>query len=189
MHPSHTPEPPEPPGGILAELRADHARIHAMFHAFAMLDDEDDAGREALVDDLCDELALHAMLEEELFYPALRGVVEDSLLDDAALEHDSAHELIVQLETLFPGDDFFNATVAVLAEEVAHHLAREENLLFPALARTGADQVTLGLRLRERRAQLVADLASSPPVIDGAEPRGLLRGQPGGPGERRSRPR
>lgn len=179
----------EPPGGILAQLRADHARIRALFHRFAMLGDDEDEHRERLVDELCDELTLHAMLEDELFYPVLRGVADDSLLDDAELEHDSARELIFQLEGLFPGDDYFDATVAVLAEEVAHHVAQEETLLFPLLARAGIDQAALGERLRARRLQLELDLASAPPVIDGAEPRGLLRGATGAPRERRSRPR
>ena len=186
MHPTNL---PEPPGGILAQLRADHARVRAMFHEFAMLDGDEEERRERLVDDLCDELTLHAMLEEELFYPALRAVVDGNLLDNAELEHDSARELILQLETLFPDDDFFNATVAVLAEEVAHHVAREETVLFPALVRAGVDQLALGQRLRERRTQLETDLASPPPAIDGTEPRGLLRGALDGLRERRARPR
>lgn len=186
MHPL---DPPEPPDGILAQLRADHARVRAMFHEFAMLDGEEEERRERLVDDLCDELSLHATLEEELFYPALRAVVDDGLLDNAELEHDSARELILQLETLFPEDDFFDATVAVLAEEVAHHVAQEETLLFPALARAGVDQVALGQRLHARRLQLQMDLASPPPAIDGTEPRALLRGALGQLRERRARPR
>lgn len=188
MHRFDSPIPPDAPGGILAQLRADHARVRALFHAFAMQGADEEAERERLVDELCQELLLHAMLEQELFYPALRAAAEASLLDDAELEHDSARELILQLETLFPGDDYFDATVAVLAEEVAHHVAREETLLFPALARAGADVPALGERLRARRLQLEADLAA-PPVIDGLEPRGLPRGAVGGLRERRSRPR
>lgn len=186
MHPTDL---PEPPGGILALLRADHARMRAMFHEFAMLDSEEEERRERLVDDLCDELTLHAMLEEELFYPALRALVDDYLLDNAELEHDSLRELILQLETLFPDNDFFDATVAVLAEELAHHVAIEETVLFPALARAGVDQAALGQRLRARRTQLETDLASPPPAIDGSEPRGLLRGALGQVRERRTRPR
>lgn len=177
------------PGGILAQLRADHARTRALFHAFAMLDRDEEAQRARVVDELCDALAMHAVLEDELFYPALRGVVDDALLEDAALEHDSTRELIDQLESLFPGDDYFDVTVAVLAEEVERHVAFEENLLFPALARSGADQLGLGLRLRARRDQLESDLAAAPPAIDGCEPRGLLHTPGGRPRERRARPR
>lgn len=179
----------EPPGGILAQLRADHAHVRTLFHAFAMLDREEEAQRARVVDELCDALLMHALLEDELFYPALRGVVEDDLLEDAALEHDSTRELVDQLGSLFPGDDYFDVAVAVLADEVERHVAFEENLLFPALARTGADQLGLGLRLRARRAQLESDLAAAPPAIDGCEPRGLLHAATGGPRERRSRPR
>jgi hemerythrin-like domain-containing protein len=189
MYPPDSPITAEPASGILAQLRADHAHVRALFHAFAMLDREEEAQRERVVDELCDALALHAMLEDELFYPALRGAVDDSLLEDAALEHDSTRELVEQLGSLFPDADYFDVTVAVLAEEVERHVAFEETLLFPALANSGADQLTLGLRLRARRAQLEADLAAVPPAIDGCEPRGLLRGATRGLRERRSRPR
>jgi len=175
--------------GILDLLRAEHAHVRGLLHSFAMLAPEDEAERERLVDELCQELLLHATLEDELFYPALRGVVDNNLLEDAALEHDSARELIFQLETLFPGDDYFDATVAVLAEEVAHHVAREETVLFPALARADVDDVLLGERLRARRLQLEAGPAAPPSAIDGLEPRGLLREAVRGLRERRSRPR
>jgi len=194
MRAHDSPAPPEPPGGILAQLRADHAHVRALFHAFAMLDHEEESERERVVDDLCDALALHALLEDELFYPALRAAVDDSLLEDAALEHDSMRELVEQLEALFPDDDYFDVSVAVLAEEVERHVAFEENLLFPALARAGTDQLALGVRLHARRAELEADLAALPPegrtpMIDGCEPRGLLHGVSGRLRERRSRPR
>lgn len=179
----------EPPGGILAQLRADHAQVRALFHAFAMLDREEEAQRERVVDELCDALTMHAQLEDELFYPLLRGAVDEGLLEDAALEHDSTRELVEQLASLFPDDDFFDVSVAVLADEVERHVAFEETLLFPALARTGADQLALGLRLRARRAQLESDLAAAPAAIDGCEPRGLPRGASGRLRERRSRPR
>lgn len=179
----------EPPGGILALLRADHAQVRALFHAFAMLDREEEAQRERVVDELCDALTIHALLEDELFYPLLRGAVDDSLLEDAALEHDSTRELVEQLASLFPDDEFFDVSVAVLADEVERHVAFEENLLFPALVRAGADQLALGLRMRARRAQLESDLTATPPAIDGCEPRGLLRGASGRLRERRSRPR
>ncbi|VXB01423.1 hemerythrin domain-containing protein [Massilia sp. 9I] len=187
--PAHEAPALEPPGGILAQLRAEHARMRGMFHAFAMLDREEEAQRERAVDDLCDALALHALLEDELFYPALRGAVDDSLLEDAALEHDSMRELVEQLESLFPDDDYFDVSVAVLAEEVERHVAFEENLLFPALAQAGADQLALGLRLHARRAEIESDLAALPPAIDGCEPRGMLRGAHGALRERRSRAR
>ncbi|QOY96021.1 hemerythrin domain-containing protein [Massilia sp. UMI-21] len=180
---------PDPPGGILAQLRADHAHMRALFHAFAMLDREEEAQRARVVDDLCDTVLMHTLLEDELFYPALGSVVDDALLEDAALEHDSIRELIDQLESLFPGDDYFDVTVAVLAEEVERHVAFEETLLFPALARSGADQLALGLRLRARRDQLESDLAAPPSGIDGCAPRAPLHAAAGRLRERRSRPR
>ena len=148
MVPSPQTAAAEQPGGILALLRADHAHVRALFHAFAMLDRDEEAQRERVVDELCDALSMHGLLEDELFYPALRGAVDDDLLEDAALEHDSVRELVEQLGALFPDDDYFDVSVAVLAEEVERHVAFEENLLFPALARAGTDQ----LFARQRRA-------------------------------------
>lgn len=189
MHPSLAPAPAGPAGGIVAQLRADHVQLRALLHAFAMFDRDEEAQRERVVDELCDALLMHARLEEELLYPALRGLVEDRLLEDAALEHDSMRELIEQLGTLFADDAFFDAGVAVLAEEMERHIAFEETLLFPALARAGVDQLGLGLRLRARRTQLESDLSASPPAVDGCEPPGLLHAAPGRLRERRSRPR
>jgi iron-sulfur cluster repair protein YtfE (RIC family) len=163
--------------------------VRALFHAFALLDHEEDAQRARTIDELCDLLAMHARLEDELFYPALRGAVDDGLLEDAVLEHDSTGELVEQLGALFPDDDWFDVTVAVLAEEVERHVAFEENLLFPALARSSIDQQALGLHMHARRARLEADLAAPPSAIDGSEPRGLLRGASGRLRERRARPR
>ena len=77
----------------------------------------------------------------------------------------------------------------MLAEEVAHPVAREETVLFAALVRSGVDQVALGQRMRVRRTQLETDLASPPPAIDGTEPRGLLRGALDQLRERRARQR
>jgi len=186
---AHTSPAPEPAGGILAQLRTDHERVRALFHAFALIDREEEAQRARTIDELCDLLATHALLEDELFYPALRGVVDDALLEDAALEHDSSGELVDQLGALFPDNDYFDVTVAVLAEEVERHVAFEESVLFPALARAGVDQLALGLHMHARRARLEADLAAPPSAIDGSEPRGLLHGATGRLRERRARPR
>lgn len=179
----------EPACGILAQLRADHARVRALFHAFAQLERDEEARRARAIDELCELLAMHALLEDELFYPALRGKVDDSLLEDAALEHDSTGDLIEQLGALFPDDDFFDVSVAVLAEEVERHVAFEETILFPALARAGVDQLALGLHMHARRARLEANLAAPLNAIDGSEPRGLLQAASGRLRERRSRPR
>ena len=156
------------PADALALLRAEHERVRLLFAQYEGLRGMEDAEETMaeLVDDLCDALIVHAMIEEELFYPALRAALgDDELFDDAELEHAGARELISQLEVMYPGDEHFDATLAVLFEEVEHHVAEEESEMFEAARASGVDLVALGHRLALRRAQLDEDL-SAPPAFD-----------------------
>ena len=158
------------PADALALLRAEHEQVLLLFARYESLRGLEDAEETMaeLVDDLCEALVSHTMIEEELFYPALRAATgDDELFDDAELEHAGARELISQLEVMYPGDEHFDATLAVLFEEVAHHIAQEEGEVF-ALARTaGVDLVARGQRLALRRAQLDEDLSAPPTAFDG----------------------
>jgi hemerythrin-like domain-containing protein len=158
------------PADALALLQGEHEHVRRLFARYESLRGLDDAEETMaeLVDDLCDALIIHTMIEEELFYPALRAALgDDELLDDAELEHAGARELISQLEVMYPGDEHFDATLAVLFEEVAHHIAQEEGEMFEAARTAGIDLVALGERLALRRAQLDEDL-SAPPSFDAA---------------------
>ena len=158
------------PPDALALLRAEHAQLRLLFARCDDLRGLEDAEESLaeLVDDLCDALIVHTMIEEELFYPALREASgDDELFDEAELEHAGVRELVSQLEVMYPGDEHFEATLAVLADEVAHHIAQEESEMF-ALARTaGVDLAALGQRLALRQAQLEDDM-SAPPTAGGA---------------------
>jgi hemerythrin-like domain-containing protein len=168
----------------LALLRAEHEQVRRMFAQCANLRGLEDAEETIaeLVDDLCDALIIHTMLEEELFYPALRAALgDDELIDDAELEHAGARELISQLEAMYPGDEHFDATLAVLAEEFAHHVAQEETEMFEGARAAGLDLVELGHRLALRRAQLDDDMAAPPTSFDGAEPHDGRRTPPRAP--------
>ncbi|MES2150150.1 MAG: hemerythrin domain-containing protein [Pseudomonadota bacterium] len=162
--------PPRDGGDMLAQLQAGHARVSALLRAFERIADEDDEDprKAELIDDLCYELTIHGMLDEELFYPALRAVIDnDELLDDAEQEHAGIRELVSQLEVMYPGDEHFRTTVAVLTEEVEHHLAMEERELFEAARLAGIDLEALGARLLARREELDGDL-SAPPAPSGS---------------------
>ena len=103
----------------LGLLKADHDKVKALFRDFATIkgEDSEDSRKAELVDQICYELTLHSMLEEEIFYPALRrSIDDDELLDEADIEHAGARELIGQLEIMTPGDDHYDATVTVLGE-------------------------------------------------------------------------
>ena len=154
----------------LALLRNEHEQVRLLFAQYEGLRGLEDAEEmmAELVDDICDALIVHTMIEEELFYPALRAALgDDELLDDAELEHAGARELISQLEVMYPGDEHFDATLAVLFEEIEHHIAQEEGEMFEQARAAGLDLVELGHRLALRRAQLDEDL-SAPPAFDAA---------------------
>ena len=188
---SHRGEPMAPTGSAqdgppdaLAFLRADHAQLRLLFARCDDLRGLEDAEEKLaeLIDDLCDALVVHTMIEEELFYPALRtSSGDDELFDDAELEHAGVRELISQLEVMYPGDEHFEATLAVLADEVAHHIEQEENEMF-ALARTaGVDLSALGRRLALRKAQLEEDMSAPPTALDAAMPHDGRRTPPRAP--------
>jgi hemerythrin-like domain-containing protein len=165
----------------LALLHADHQRVRNLFqdyHSLRGLDDEDER-RAELVDDICYELTVHAMLEEEIFYPVVRSAIgDDELMDEADVEHAGLRELIGQLEVMYPGDDHFDATVSVLGEEVGHHVDKEEAEMFAAARRAGIDLERLGEQLAARRAELEEDLSSPAGTIDAMEPHEGVRRAP-----------
>jgi len=173
------------PPDALALLRADHAQLRLLFARcddLRGLDDTEEKLAE-LVDDLCDALIVHTMIEEELFYPALREASgDDELFDEAELEHAGARELVSQLEVMYPGDEHFDATLAVLADEVSHHIEQEESEMF-ALARStaGVDLTALGQRLALRNAQLEEDMSAPPAALDAAMPHDGRRTPPRAP--------
>jgi iron-sulfur cluster repair protein YtfE (RIC family) len=168
----------------LGLLRADHDKVKALFREFETLKGRDDEDRRKteLVDEICYELTLHSMLEEEIFYPALRKAIDDDdVLDEADVEHAGARELIGQLEIMAPGDDHYDATVTVLGEEVEHHIEKEEGELFEAARGAGIDLDELGEQLAARKDDLEEDLSSPPSTIEAIEPHDGARRQPRAP--------
>lgn len=150
-------------------LKADHEKVKSLFREFESIkgNDDEDERKSELVDEICYELTLHTMLEEEIFYPVLRSAIdEDALMDEADIEHAGARELISQLEVMYPGDDHFDATVTVLGEEVGHHIDKEESDMFAAARNAGIDLEELGEQLATRKEELDEDLTSPPTPID-----------------------
>ncbi|MCC6072883.1 hemerythrin domain-containing protein [Massilia sp. GCM10020059] len=162
-------------------LKADHDKVKSLFREFEDLrgsDDEDERKGE-LVDEICYELTVHTMIEDEIFYPVLRSVIDDDdMMDEADVEHAGARELISQLEVMYPGDDHYDATVTVLGEEIAHHIDKEENDMFDAARRAGLDLDELGEQLAARKEELDEDLSSPATSLDAIEPRDSARRPP-----------
>ena len=154
---TRTTRPPSPRAAVdnaLAVLAADHARVLELFGRVAKLK-SNGPQKAQLVERICDDLELHARVEEELFYPSLREVFADGeLLDEAAVEHDAAKALIEQLRGMKPGEDRYDATVAVLGEYVRHHVKEEQDVMFPKVRGTDLDLVALGRAIKTRKRQL-----------------------------------
>ena len=150
-------------------LTTDHDKVKELFDEFEQLaeQDDEDERKQAVVEQICNELTVHAQLEEEIFYPAVREAIDDELLmDEAEVEHASAKELIAQLEGMSPGEDLYDAKVIVLGEYVKHHIEEEEGEMFDAVRDSDVDTATLGAAMSERKVALKAELGMDD---DGAE--------------------
>ena len=145
---------------IIEMLKEDHKRAKKAFREFEKLDPEQNPEEcEALVQQTCAELTLHATLEEEIFYPAARGVLEEAdLIDEAEVEHMTAKQLIEQLRTMSSGDDKYAAMFTVLGEYIKHHIKEEEGEMFPQLTRAKLDWDGLCDEMNARRAELTEEL-------------------------------
>ena len=142
-------------------LSSDHAEVKQMFEEYRQLvqDSTDDDRRGELAGQICSALTVHAEIEEDIFYPAMRDSIDDDLLlDQAEVEHASAKDLIEQIESMDPGDTLFDAKVLVLAEYVEHHVQEEENEIFPQAEKSGLDLDELGADLADRKRELMAEL-------------------------------
>jgi hemerythrin superfamily protein len=142
-------------------LSSDHAEVKQMFEEYRQLV-EDGAGddrRGELAGQICSALTVHAEIEEDIYYPALRERLEDDLaLDQAEVEHAIARDLVEQIESMEPDDALFDARVLVLAEYVEHHVQEEETEIFPQVEKSGIDLDELGAELAERKHELMAEL-------------------------------
>jgi hemerythrin superfamily protein len=140
-------------------LKHDHDEAERMFKASDEARDAGDPERKAAVATrVCHALAVHARIEEELFYPALRAADEDAaiLLNEAAVEHATVKNLVDALEGNAPDDPLYDATMHVLAEYVKHHVREEEGEIFPLAREAGLDLAALGAAMLERRHEVDA---------------------------------
>jgi hemerythrin superfamily protein len=139
-------------------LRSDHQEVTKLFEQFEKTNDGS-AKKADIVEKICKALEVHAEIEEEIFYPAARGALEENdenVMDEAEVEHSSIKALVEQLEDAHPGDELFDAKVKVLCEYVMHHVKEEEGQMFPKVKKTGLDLDDLGQELAQRKAELMA---------------------------------
>lgn len=145
----------------IALLKADHRKVEDLFETYENARSK--SVKSKLAQQICMELTIHATIEEEIFYPSVKGQVEDDMLDEAYVEHDGAKVLIGELLAGTPDDDFFDAKVKVLSEEIKHHVKEEEQRdgIFYQAKKAGADMVELGERLTARKAELIKEYKSA----------------------------
>ena len=146
-------------------LDADHRNVKKMFKQYEEL--MESRSRTAaqkkmdLAQQICQELTVHAQIEEEIFYPALRAALKDTdMLAEAEVEHQTAKDLIAQIEGMGEADEMFDAKVTVLGEYIDHHVKEERNEIFPkARASRKLDLVSMRDELMARKEELMGEVA------------------------------
>ena len=148
-------------------LAADHRAVEALFEEFEKASGTDRKAK--IADRICTELKIHAQIEEEIFYPAPKGKIDDDLLKEAYVEHDGAKILINDIVASGPDEEFFEAKVTLLSEEIKHHVKEEENQhdnMFQQARPADVDLDALGERMLARKEELKrqAESAGLPPA-------------------------
>ena len=145
----------------VALLKADHREVEDLFKKFENA--SGDGRKEKIALEICKALTIHAKIEEEIFYPACDGKIEEDLLKEAYVEHDAAKVLMAEIEAGEPSDKFYDAKVKVLQEEIEHHVEEEEKRMegmFSQARKAGLDMDELGEQLAARKAELQQQIAS-----------------------------
>jgi hypothetical protein len=143
----------------IALLKADHRAVEKLFAAYQKAKNSE--RKATLAKQICLELTVHCKIEEDLFYPACRadGVDED-LMNEAYVEHDGAKVLVAEIEKGNPDDEYFDAKVKVLSEQIKHHVKEEEKKqgnMFAKARKAGVDLSGLGEEMAAEKKKLVAE--------------------------------
>lgn len=144
----------------IALLMKDHKEVKRLFNQFKKLvkDESDGDEKSEVVALICKKLTAHAQLEEEIFYPTVRAALdEESVMDEATVEHEGAKRLIAELEAMSPEDALYDAKVTVLSEYIEHHVKEEEGSMFPQAKKAKVLTEALGEQLAQRHDELAAE--------------------------------
>jgi hypothetical protein len=134
-------------------LRGDHKLVSALFEQYGKA--RSDSKKQALVTQICDELSVHATVEEEIFYPAVKAALKDrELVPEAVVEHATIKEFIAKLRGKPSDGEMFDAQVQVMGEYVKHHVKEEQTEMFPKARRTKLDMFVLGAQMMARKDEL-----------------------------------
>jgi hemerythrin superfamily protein len=138
----------------IALLKEDHRAVEKLFKDFEGAKGE--GRKQKLAQRICLALTVHTMIEEEIFYPACEGKIDEDMLKEAFVEHDAAKLLIAEIEAGDgQSDDFFDAKVQVLSEQIEHHVNEEEKELFPEVRKAEIDLDAVGEQIATRKRELL----------------------------------
>ena len=142
-------------------LMADHRKVEDLFEQYEAEKESDDETKRAIATRICGELTVHAQVEEEIFYPWLRENLDEDdmeMVEEAQVEHNTAKDLIAQLEGATDIDEQYNAKVKVLGEYIRHHVNEEENEMFPKVRDMQEELDELGQEIAARKDELKEEL-------------------------------
>jgi hemerythrin superfamily protein len=146
----------------IALLKQDHRTVEELFKKFEKA--SGDGRKQSIAEEICLDLSVHAQIEEEIFYPACEGKVDEDLLKESYVEHDGAKVLIAEILAGGPSDEFYDSKVKVLSEEIEHHIEEEEKRLeglFSQARKAGLDMDALGQQLAARKQELMEQFKTS----------------------------
>ncbi len=141
-------------------LKEDHDRVKELFDRFEVAKSR--PAKVKIVRAALTELKVHAAIEEEIFYPAVRKPLGKEIMNEADEEHHVAKLLIAELDTMDGSESHFDAKFHVLAENVRHHIKEEEGEMLPKAKSVKVDFKALAEKMRRRKEKLLAD--GVPPV-------------------------
>jgi len=157
-------------------LKNDHKTVKGLFEKFEAA--EESSEKENIIAEAIEELKVHATVEEEIFYPAIREEVGDDLMNEAEVEHHVARMLIAELDQSTEDEEYRNAKFKVLAEAVKHHIKEEEGQMLPSAEELDMDFDALGEQMVQRKEELKSE--GVPPDAEHE----MLSGRQGRPRER-----
>jgi len=163
---------------VLDLLKQDHRQVDDLFEEYeALRGDGANRAKGELAARICDALSVHAAVEEEIFYPAVRKADAETrdLVSEAAVEHQSLKDIISRLQAAPVTDPLYDAGVKVLNEYVKHHVKEEENELFPRVRKMDLDREALGQRVLERKAELERKARTPDVTRNGGARRAMAR--------------
>jgi hypothetical protein len=143
----------------IALLKADHRKVEELFEKF---ESARSTSKQAIAEQICNELKIHTSIEEEIFYPALKGKIEEDTLNEAYVEHDGAKLLLNDILSASPDDEFYDAKIKVLSEEIKHHVGEEEmpkEGMFAQAREADVDLVALRDEMLARKQELTEQAA------------------------------